>query len=67
MEIQCRVGTRGPLTGPNYNIAHWVGEVIADGDELEYIKVTFPTIPTVNKSVVRYFGDFAKLIAANLS
>lgn len=39
----------------------------ADGHELEYVHENFKKIPrTNNRSVVRWYGDHAKFIAANL-
>ena len=41
--------------------------VQADGHELSYIRRFFTNIPDVsNKSVVSWFGDHARFIAANL-
>jgi hypothetical protein len=41
--------------------------VQADGDELDYILRNFKNIPvSTNVTVVRWFGDVAKFIAANL-
>ena len=45
-----------------------VVEVQADGHEFAYIEKYFHTIPMVtNTRVVRWFGDYAKFIAYNLS
>jgi hypothetical protein len=38
----------------------------ASGDELAYIYETFSLLPHIpNRSVVKYYGDVAKFIAAN--
>lgn len=40
--------------------------VQADGDELDLILRTMKNLPTSHRHVVRWFGDHAKFIAANL-
>lgn len=66
LEVEWKVGSPSPFKGAHYNAVYVVGEVIADGVELQYIGVTFTNLPTVNASIGRYFGDFAKFIAGNL-
>lgn len=42
-------------------------EVQADGDELDFISVQYSNIPMVARNrIVRWFGDDAKFIVANL-
>jgi hypothetical protein len=42
-------------------------ELQADGDELDAIREQFPFLmPRNNKRVIRWFGDVAKFICANL-
>lgn len=38
----------------------------ADGDELDHIRKTFVNIPMTNSRVVRWFGETATFIAANI-
>lgn len=54
--------------GKFHDLANSVVEIQADGDELDYILVHFENIPIVDNQrvVVRYFGDHAKFICANL-
>jgi hypothetical protein len=46
--------------------AKYVIEIQADGDELEKIKREVAGIPMTNQRVVRWFGDDAKFIYANI-
>jgi hypothetical protein len=61
------VGNPSPIS---HKEAAEVTEVQADGDELDHITydifLTNKSIPIPNRRVVRWFGDHAKLIAANL-
>jgi hypothetical protein len=58
------VGQPNPI---NFHNVNKVVEVQADGDELLFIATQFRNIPMALKpSVVRWFGDDAKFIAANL-
>ena len=41
--------------------------VQADGDELEKIRKNFTSLPMTNARVVRWHGDFAKFIVANIA
>ena len=66
VEVTWNVGTPSPFIGPNYSMVYVVGEVFADGKELEYLKVSFTNLPSFNGKMVRYFGDHAKFIAGNL-
>ncbi len=50
---------------PRVNVLN-VNEVMADGHELEYIQNIFPTLPIPKKRVVRFIGDVARNIVANL-
>ena len=72
-ELQVHVGQD---TKKAFNrIAVWVDNIQADGDELEYIRRLFTpilngeslpiTIPMPRKAVVRWYGDFAKMIVGN--
>ena len=60
-EFSWHVGKPRPI------IEEEVIEVQADGDELAYIIGSFVNLPRpVEKSVMRWYGDHAKLIAHNL-
>ena len=43
-----------------------VVEIQADGDELELIKKNFTNLPGSKGPIIRWYGDHAKFIAANL-
>jgi hypothetical protein len=57
-------------TGENFagirTLSNEISNVQADGDELEHIKRNFSNIPMTNKPVIKWFGDDAKFIVANL-
>jgi hypothetical protein len=49
-----------------WNHARDAIEIQVDGHELEALKELFPSLPMPNKTIARFFGDTAKLIAGNL-
>lgn len=57
------IGEKNPV---EYGKVNFVREVQADGHELDHIHGNFSRIPEANKRVVRWFGDHAKFIVANL-
>lgn len=67
MQVEWKVGTPSPFRD-SPNVVWNVGEVKASDDELAFVETNITGLPQVNTAVneVRYFGDFAKLIAGNL-
>lgn len=63
MEKQWHVNQPLPFRPDDVQV---VVEVQADCDELEAIKRQFINLPMTNGRVVRWFGDHARFIAANL-
>ena len=65
MQIEWKVGQSSPFKG-SPNLVYTTGEVIASGNELEWIKVNFTNMPISNTPVTHFYGDFAKIIVGNL-
>lgn len=70
LEVSWTVGHPSPFVGVHRHSVYRVGEVYADGAELDYISTVFELLPKMivrtRHSTVRYFGDHAKFIAGNL-
>jgi len=65
-ETGWHIGEQNPFQHRHAEIERVI-EVQADGDELAYIYNKFNNLPTMPlRRVVRWFGDHAKFIAANL-
>ncbi len=64
IEYNWHVGEKNPI---NRKSIAMINEVQADGDELDYIYTHIPNLPAFpERKSVRWFGDDAKFIAANL-
>lgn len=58
------IGEKNPIP---YNGVNSVIDIQADGDELRHIQSSFTNIPIANVRVMRWFGDIARTIIANLT
>ena len=67
MSVNWKVGAPSPFKDSPSTVWN-VGEVEADGQELEAIKINFSNVPIPNTAngSVKWYGDFAKFIAGNL-
>ena len=57
------IGEKAPVP---WDFMHDVVLVQADGDELEFVQKVLGVRPDAHVSVIRFFGDDAKFIAANV-
>lgn len=63
LHVTWHVGQSMPIAYANVPL---VREIQADNDELDRIRRQISNVPTCNQRVVRWFGDDARFIVANL-
>lgn len=66
--IDWHIGEENPIAGLLFNITAMCDLLVihVDGDELEWVRLHFTNLPIPNVRTPLFYGDFARMIAANL-